>query len=68
MDTVENIVIVGAGFAGLATAIGLHRCAHFFSFVLFNFNFYKKFYLTIFFFTKNYTISPSHKIKLKNNT
>ncbi|KAF3328188.1 zeaxanthin epoxidase [Carex littledalei] len=25
MDTVENIVIVGAGFAGLATALGLHR-------------------------------------------
>ncbi|XP_078155933.1 monooxygenase 2-like [Carex rostrata] len=25
MDTVEDIVIVGAGFAGLATALGLHR-------------------------------------------
>lgn len=25
MEAVENIVIVGAGVAGLATALGLHR-------------------------------------------
>jgi ribulose 1,5-bisphosphate synthetase/thiazole synthase len=28
MDTVQDIVIVGGGLAGLATALGLHRFAH----------------------------------------
>ena len=34
METVEDIVIVGAGISGLATALGLHRYAiNYYSFV-----------------------------------